>query len=216
MHEGKPVFGKIFLQVLKFHAPGLAPVQDQTGWYHLTAAGAALYPERYVRTFGYYFNCAAVQDQHGYFHLDEHGSPVYTSRYAWCGNYQEAVCVVRDTGGLYKYIGLQGELLFDQHFSYAGDFRDGYACVKTAAGWTHRSKTGEPLYPHFFSGLGVFHKGYATARDEQGWFHIDLAGKAIYAHRFQLLEPFYNGIALAHNEAGEALLVDEMGRVSGL
>jgi hypothetical protein len=32
LYNGQLLFGKIFLRALKFHAPGLAPVCDESGW----------------------------------------------------------------------------------------------------------------------------------------------------------------------------------------
>ena len=53
---------KTFKNRLKFHAPGLAPVEDETGWYHIDTNENAIYPERYSRAFGYYDGLAAVTD----------------------------------------------------------------------------------------------------------------------------------------------------------
>ncbi len=65
LYNGKPAFDKKFIEVLKFHAPGLAPVKDGTGSYHTDASGKEMYRERYSRTFGYYCNRAAVtMDDH--------------------------------------------------------------------------------------------------------------------------------------------------------
>jgi hypothetical protein len=33
--DGKPIFDKTFIEVLKFHSPGLAPVKDNSGAYHI-------------------------------------------------------------------------------------------------------------------------------------------------------------------------------------
>jgi hypothetical protein len=33
--DGKQIFGRQFIEVLKFHSPGLAPVQDESGSYHI-------------------------------------------------------------------------------------------------------------------------------------------------------------------------------------
>ena len=61
--NNKKVFGKTFKETLKFHEPGLAPVCDETGWYHIDTKGNAVYKQRYKRTFGYYFDLAAVIDE---------------------------------------------------------------------------------------------------------------------------------------------------------
>ena len=54
------LFSRKFIEVLKFHAPGLAPVLDESGAYHITTEGEPLYPYRYKRTFGFYDNRATV------------------------------------------------------------------------------------------------------------------------------------------------------------
>ena len=58
--DGKPVYAARFIEVLKFHAPGLAPVLDASGAYHITPGGQPAYESRYVRTFGFYEGRAAV------------------------------------------------------------------------------------------------------------------------------------------------------------
>ena len=39
LFDNQPIFGKYFDAVLKFHAPGIAPVKDTTGAYHIDAHG---------------------------------------------------------------------------------------------------------------------------------------------------------------------------------
>ena len=47
------LYGRAFKNILKFHAPGLAPVEDNTGWFHIDAQGKPLYSQRYLKVFGY-------------------------------------------------------------------------------------------------------------------------------------------------------------------
>jgi hypothetical protein len=35
LFDGKQIFGRQFIEVLKFHSPGLAPVKDKSGSYHI-------------------------------------------------------------------------------------------------------------------------------------------------------------------------------------
>src|SRR5256885_151596 len=58
---GSAAYEARFEEVLKFHAPGLAPVRDASGAYHIFATGRASYTERYFRTFGFYERREAVQ-----------------------------------------------------------------------------------------------------------------------------------------------------------
>jgi hypothetical protein len=48
--DGSAAYEARFEEVLKFHAPGLAPVRDATGAYHISPTGRAAYTERYLRT----------------------------------------------------------------------------------------------------------------------------------------------------------------------
>ena len=96
---------KTFKNKLKFHAPGLAPVEDETGWYHIDTNENAIYPERYKRTFGFYDGLASVTDfSSNCFHINTLGQRVYKEKYAFCGNYQEEKCVVRDFSNNYFHI----------------------------------------------------------------------------------------------------------------
>ena len=68
LYKEQIVYNKIYDEVLKFHAPGLAPVKDITGAFHIDINGKELYAKRYNRTFGYYCNRAAVIQNKSWFH----------------------------------------------------------------------------------------------------------------------------------------------------
>lgn len=211
--NGKPLF-KQFKSLLKFHEPGLAPVEDESGWYHITTGGEPLYAERYGRTFGFYCNRAAVTSKDGCFHIDTTGKPAYSAKYAWCGNFQENICTVRDKNGNYFHIDPDGKRPYKENYLYAGDFRDGIACVKCSDGlWRHIKADGTFLNSKGFLDLGVFHKNIAPARDEKGWFHSDASGEPLYAERYLNIEPFYNGFALVTNFDWSKKIINEKGEV---
>ena len=67
--DGAPAYDARFLSVLKFHAPGLAPVLDASGAYHIDAEGRAAYSHRFIRTFGFYDGRAAVESKTGWYHI---------------------------------------------------------------------------------------------------------------------------------------------------
>lgn len=209
--NGKSVF-KRFKSILKFHEPGLAPVEDETGWYHITTDGEPLYEARYERTFGFYCNLAAVTAFDGCFHIKTNGKQLYGERYAWCGNFQENICTVRDKTGAYFHISPDGKRLYPENYAYAGDFRDGIACVKCKDGlWRHIGADGSLLNGKGFLDLGVFHKNIAPARDEKGWFHSSIDGKELYSERYLNIEPFYNGFALVTNFDWSKKIINEEG-----
>lgn len=212
LFEGNPIFDKYFIEVLKFHAPGLAPVKDETGAYHIDSKGNELYQQRYTRTFGYYCNSATVVQGANWFHLTETGEKLYTHHFAWAGNFQENLCAVRDKENHYFHIDLEGKKVYTETYLYCGDFKDGYACVKTVKGLCkHIDTKGNFLHDKTFLDLGVFHKGFATAKDHNGWFHIDKAGNSPYKQRYEAIEPFYNGFALVTQFDNQKIIIDEMG-----
>lgn len=214
--DGKPVFNKVFHEVLKFHAPGLAPVIDESGAYHINSNGEPIYKKRYKRTFGYYCLRATVITDQGWRHIDETGKQAYEMSYSWLGNFQEGLCTVRNSENRYFHIDLKGERIYQEDYLYAGDFKNGVACVKLFDGFfVHINQYGSQIHSEKFIDLGVFHKGYATAKDHNGWHHINNKGKSIYTNRYQFVEPFYNGQALVTlfdnskqviNENGDQLL----------
>lgn len=60
---GQAAYDDRFDEVLKFHAPGLAPVQRGPEAWHIKTDGTAAYRQRYQRTFGFYEGFAAVVDK---------------------------------------------------------------------------------------------------------------------------------------------------------
>jgi hypothetical protein len=212
LYQGKSFYSQKFSWVLKFHPPGLAPVGDESGAYHITLEGVPAYEQRYIRTFGYYFDRAAVVTNNGWTHIDPTGNVIYNERYSWVGNYQDSCCTVRDSEGYYFHIDLHGKRLYPEHHLYAGDFRDGIAVVRLKNNFcTHINPEGNYFHKIEFKDLDVYHKGLARARDKQGWFHIDLEGNSMYKERFLLVEPFYNGQALVHRYNGQVGIIDEQG-----
>ena len=210
--DGQSLYERRFIEVLKFHAPGLAPVVDASGAYHITADGNATYDERHLRTFGFYEDIAAVHSTGGWRHIRPDGTPLYSQRYGWCGNFQEGRCPVRDADGRYFHIRTDGAPAYREQYRYAGDFRDGHAVVQNDAGdHTHIDINGVLLHGKWFRDLDVFHKGHARAADAGGWHHVDMAGRALYDRRFSMVEPFYNGQARVEGHDGSLSVIDEMG-----
>lgn len=211
LFEGKQIFGKQFIEALKFHTPGLAPVKDESGSYHIDVNGQQLYPERYSRTFGFYCNRAAVVLGNKCFHITTRGLRAYPQSYSWTGNFQENLCPVRVNSN-YFHIDLDGKRVYSDDFLYCGDYKDGIACVKTKDGfYRHIDEKGSFINSRVFLDLGVFHKNFATAKDKVGWFHIDKNGNELYHERYLAIEPFYNGFALVTKFNNQKTVIDERG-----
>ncbi|AVP87925.1 hypothetical protein phytr_9970 [Candidatus Phycorickettsia trachydisci] len=191
---GLPLYNPRFIDVEKFHHPGIAPVHDQSGGYHINLDGIAIYKQRFDKTFGFYCDRAAVMDKGKYYHIDLEGNRTYRGSYDWIGNYQEDKCVVRQ-GDKFFHIDLAGNRLYLEEYDYVGDFKDGIAVVYKNRQATHINYKGHFIHNKWYKKLGIFHKGYANAEDNNGWFHIDIKGEQIYDHRYKMVEPFYNGYA---------------------
>lgn len=209
---GMPAYAERFDEVLKFHAPGLAPVLRGGLAWHISPHGTAAYTRRFRRTFGFYEGLAAVIDDDGWHHVRTDGSDAYGQRYAWCGNVQSGRCPVRENSGNYHHIDVEGRPAYSARWRYAGDFRDGVAVVQTDDGRsTHIDPSGALLHERWFIDLDVFHKGFARARDNGGWMHVDIKGQPIYERRFAAVEPFYNGQARVERFDGGLEVIDERG-----
>lgn len=211
---GVPAYPQRFTKVGKFHVPGLAPVEDSSGAYHIHPNGQAAYATRFDSTFGFYENLAAVRLGETWFRIRTNGERAYANDFVWCGNFQETRCPVRNHEGSYWHIEHSGMPVYPDRHLYAGDYRDGVACVRLASGLcTHVDLSGHFIHAARFLDLDVFHKGFARARDTSGWFHVDRLGRAAYDFRFAELEPFYNGQAYALGFNGQRLIVDETGAI---
>ena len=215
LYNSNKIFERNFIEVLKFHSPGIAPVKDDSGSFHINECGKDLYDDRYQRTFGFYCNRAAVISNENWFHIDEKGKRLYQNYYAWSGNFQENVCTVRDFQNNYFHIDLYGNRCYKENYSYAGDFKDGIACVKLENGnFKHIDNNGNFINELEFLDLGIFHKNYATAKDEKGWFHINTKGEELYSQRYLIVEPFYNGYALVTSDNDQKSIIDEYGKTT--
>lgn len=213
-HEiaGQPIYEQRFDEVLKFHAPGLAPVRRAYEAWHIHVNGQSAYLQRFRRAFGYYEGCAAVVSDSGWHHICIDGTSLYSERYAWCGNFQGGRCTVRQLDGLYFHITELGKAAYDGRWRYAGDYRDGICVVQDGSGRsTHLDIAGKLIHGCWFIDLDVFHKGFARARDEDGWVHVDSTGKPAYSRRFATVEPFYNGQARVERFDGGLEVIDEYG-----
>jgi len=211
--NNRPLYKRKFLWVLKYHPPGLAPVGDDSGAYHIKIDGSEAYSNRYIRTFGFYENLAAVMTNNGWGHIDTRGIPVYPPEFDWVGNFQEKRCTVRSMDKKYYHIYYNGKPVYKERYLYAGDFRDGIAVVRLEDGMnTHISINGDILHDKYYRDLDVYHKGYARARDDDGWLHIDLQGNQAYDERYMQVEPFYNGYALVWCYDGKIGIISEDGK----
>ena len=211
--DGVPVYAKRFDEVLKFHAPGLAPVSQNGEAWHIHPDSSPAYTHRFKRTFGYYEGFAAVIHADGWHHIFPTGVSAYKERYAWCGNFQNGRCTVRRFDDTYSHILPNGKPAYDAYWKYAGDYRDGIAVVQASDGRSsHIDLNGQFIHQHWFIDLDVFHKGFARAQDEEGWMHIDIHGHPIYSRRFATVEPFYNGQARVERFDGSLEVIDESGQ----
>ena len=159
-HEllGNPLYENRFIKVGKFHEPGLAPVHDQTGAYHINVRGEAVYHHRFLKTFGFYFNRAAVEDDTGCYHIDSSGCRVYKQSYQWIGNYQEDACVVRRHDKCF-HINLNGNRIYQEEYDYVGDFKDDIAVVYKDGKATHINPQGQLIHNKWHKNLMFFIKG---------------------------------------------------------
>ena len=212
VYQGQPAYQSRFHEVLKFHEPGLAPVLNGSGAYHIAPDGRPSYESRYIRTFGFYEGRAAIHSEDGWFHILPDGNPLYRERYAWCGNFQDGRCAVRQPGSGYLHIAGDGAPAYGERYRYAGDFKDGHAVVQGEDGkHTHIDASGNPLHGRWFQDLDVFHKRYARACDSDGWHHVDMTGEPLYRERFKNVEPFYNGQARVEGFDGSLSVINDLG-----
>ncbi|CAF4122713.1 unnamed protein product [Rotaria sp. Silwood2] len=217
LNTQQPLYHYRFKNVLPFHSPGLAPVIDQTeAAYHINELGENVYSQRFHRTFGFYEDLAAVQKIDHWYHITAQGSPAYKSVWQWCGNFQSHRCPVRDFDLKYYHIDSMGRIISGPH-SYAGDFREGSAVVRSSFDGLFRAidDNGDLLHSSSkktcFFDLDVYHKGLARARDKNGWFFINRAGVDIgQGRRYRQIENFYNGQALVQLfHDGSRCIIDE-------
>ena len=217
-NNGERIYDSEFDWVLPFHNPGMAPVGDSSGSYHIFLDGTPAYISRFKRTFGFYCGLAAVDDGESFFHIDPDGSPAYSAKWDWCGNFQQQLCVVRNEAGEYYHIKTDGTLIPSGPHSYVGDFREGFAVVRGTDGLCrHINRNGQYIHDFAFLDLDVFHKGIARALDVRGWHFVDIRGQDILnGQRFMEIEPFYNGQALVKKFGGQRAVITEGGSITAM
>ena len=169
--DGSALYHARFHEVLKFHAPGRAPVQELSGGYHITPDGQPAYRERYLRTFGFYEERAAVHSP-GRLVSYSPGRAVACTRSATPGAATSRGAAARcgSPDGRYFHLTAQGTPAYTERYRYAGDYRDGIAVVQREDGkHTHIDCSGSLVHGRWFLDLDVFHKNHARACDTQGW-----------------------------------------------
>jgi len=212
LYENKPLYNARFKKVMSFHPPGIAPVVDDTGAFHIDLMGNPIYDTRFLKTYGFYCGLAAVETPRGWTHINSNGDRTYLHFYDWVGNFQENYCVVRNKEKRYFHILPNGDSLYKQRYEYVGDYRHGIAVVKDEDGIAyHIDNQGNKLYQSSYFELDVFHKGFARAKDQYGWCHVNKQGNPIYKERYLSVEPFYNGNALVKKFSGEMGIINEDG-----
>ena len=213
--DGTRTHEKEFTWVLPFHKPGLAPVGDGTGAYHIRLNGKPAYSSRFDRTFGFYFGLAAVCQNDHWWHINATGERISHTTWSWCGNFQQNRCTVRDFNGGYYHLKPDGQPVQGGPYAYAGDFREGAAVVRGMDGLCHHiTLDGEKLHSNHFLDLDVFHKGIARAKDSNGWHHIDKNGNCLSnGVRYLEIEPFYNGQAIVKTLDGRRIIINENGSI---
>lgn len=207
LYDGEPFYNQCFLSVEKFHKPGLAPVTDESGAYHIKTNGEEAYLNRFSQTFGFYCALAAVEVGGDWFHIFPDGTRVYENNFDWLGNFQEDICVAKKDGKFF-HINKYGEPLYKERYNYVGDFKDGVAVVHLNGKATHITQNGNFLHNKWFKNLDIFHKGYARAEDDNGWFHIDLKGSELYKERYKNVEVYYNKLAVVETFDGQVKQID--------
>ena len=210
--EGRSLYPQRYQKVMNFRHPGLAPVLDESGAFHIDIQGREAYGRKFTETFELYEGVAAVRDKGEWYHIDTRGKSIYRDRYRWCGNFHEGRSAVRDRDGRYFHITQEGIRLSTVGYSYVSDFRDEVAVVYNKEGkGSHIDIKGSFIHPYWYNQLDVFHNRFARAKDEQGWFHVTQQGLPAYDTRFASLEIFCNGHARAETLKGKLVVINEMG-----
>lgn len=211
--DGIPIYSSRFNRVMKYHEPGLAVAEDQSGAYHINIEGSPNYNCRFIETYGFYEKLAAARDQAGWFHIYPNGAECYSYRYLWCGNFQDGLCTVMDKENHYFHINHKGKKTYENWYVYTGDFKDGVAVICNEEGLhTHINHHGQLIHGIWFLGLDIFHKGQARAKDKNGWHHINKLGQPLYSQRYSQVEPFYNGISHIETFSGKLLTINIHGQ----
>lgn len=240
---GSAAYAARFARTFGFYE-GLAAVDAGTdGWHHILPDGSPAYQPASI---------ASLLRQSAASRLNRCAALQIGPGWSWCGNFQHDRCPVRFRyhdghqpdhhdddairGGRFAYthIDPSGAPRTGGPYAYAGDFREGFAVVRSLDDGLcrHVDRDGQSLLApeHVrysiaggasttrrtsvsgagFLDLDVFHKGYARARDAGGWFFLRRDGiDACDGRRFAEVEPFYNGQALVRTLDGQRQVVTE-------
>lgn len=211
--DGQPAYSGRFDEVLKFHAPGLAPVKrgDETGMLGRMAAQ----PIRAV-SFAHLVSMKASQRcrrrMAGITFVQTEAMPILSGM-TGAEIFQGGRCTVRLCDERYRRV--CGRIFRVSRNLALCRRLQGWVCViQSDAGLcTHLNLKGELLHGNWFVDLDVFHKSFARARDGEGWMHVDLRGVPAYARRFAAVEPFYNGQARVERFDGGLEVINEQGKL---
>ena len=136
--------------------------------------------------------------------LDKRGRVVIPLRYASVRSFREGLAAVRflrpdgRPGGV-GYIDKRGVAVFQDtagELLDLGDFCDGYARVRTAAGWGFIDRGFRARIAPRFEDARDFHDGLAAARSDGRWGFINKAGDWVIRPTFDAADDFDETLAL--------------------
>ena len=89
-----------------------------------------------------------------------------------------------------------GKLEFEGLYDYAGDFRSGFAPVKSSDKWGYINKYGRIAIPLLYESADEFSEGFAAVQIASKYGFVDKTGKLVIPPQFdKVVSPFRCGVS---------------------
>ncbi|HNE29832.1 MAG TPA: WG repeat-containing protein, partial [Saprospiraceae bacterium] len=87
--------------------------------------------------------------------------------------------------GYYGYIDAKGEVVIEPQYLDAGDFRNGFACVRLNDRLVLLDSLGRLYLRRAYRFIGAFEENLARVQVVQAWGSLDRRGREVIAPRFE-------------------------------
>lgn len=209
--EGKFIISPEFDWAYDFKDNNLAIIYKNEKMGLVDKTGKVVLEPKYDMIDGFYEGIATAADENKYFIINDKGENVFQSD-GYVNAFSDGLAVtykhVGDYNLLYGYVNPKGEMIIEQKYKQAGNFKNGKAIVRTQDERMQIiDKKGEVIAELDFDITGDFSEGLAVFRDKitNKYGYIDDLGDTVLEPIYTSAYAFEDGCAIVNTSEEDYL-----------